>query len=471
MNKNLNDIIKQIYENIPDGVLILSLTGEVLFTNREFMNMSGYNKAELFNMDYHILFEKKLKHDFHYAMESFTNKEVDSLNFINQKLMTKDHRTVDVNVNANIVSAGDQQFIASIFHDATDYKTLKHRLIKETERMKEAKELAKFGHWEFDRVKDELYWSDEVYEMFGLEKKLHKPTYELFIDRIHPEDQDYVKQAYASSTANKTGYEVDHRVVIDDKTMYFKEKGRSFYEGDKVVKSIGLIQDITESMIHRIEVKRKDAELLKSKSAIISSLSSMTEIRDHETGKHLERTQHYIRLLANKLMKKGRYDFTHDYIDMMVQVSSLHDIGKVGIPDNILKKSGPLSEEEYDIMKTHTIIGNAVIEKAKLASDIHDNAYLITAQNIILNHHEKWDGSGYPNGKRGHDIPIVGRLMALVDVYDALRSKRVYKDEFTHQKSMDIILRDTGKHFDPELVVIFIENEKEFERISNKLKS
>lgn len=204
--------------------------------------------------------------------------------------------------------------------------------------------------------------------------------------------------------------------------------------------------------------------LLKTQDVTILSLASLAETRSNETGAHLFRTQRYIKILAEYL--KNKDNFKHylntEQINLLVKSSPLHDIGKVGIPDSILLKPSKLTPEEFEEMKKHTIYGKNALEIESIGS----NSFLDTAKEIAYTHHEKWDGSGYPSGLRGNDIPISGRLMALADVYDALISKRCYKDAFTHENAKEIITKEKGTHFDPEIVEAFMVLEKEFYKIS-----
>ncbi len=206
-------------------------------------------------------------------------------------------------------------------------------------------------------------------------------------------------------------------------------------------------------------------ELTKSHTAALESMVMVVETRDFETGAHIIRTKEYIRLLALKLKEKGIYKkiLTDDFIDTIYRAAPLHDIGKVGIPDSILKKSGKLNEQEYKIIQNHPILGMKIISNAIKA--YNKNEFLIAAYNITYYHHEKWDGSGYPMKLKGKDIPLEARLMALVDVYDALISKRCYKEAYSFEKSENIIINESGKHFEPQIVDAFVELKDEFKQI------
>lgn len=193
---------------------------------------------------------------------------------------------------------------------------------------------------------------------------------------------------------------------------------------------------------------------------------SVAEFRDLEKGVHISRTQNFVRILAEELQSHQRFrDFLNkNTITLIYKASPLHDIDKVAIPDNILLKLGKLNKEEFEVMKIHAIKGSEAISRSqkKLAS----NSFLKFAMEIAISHHEKWDGMGYPYGLKREDIPVSGRLMAIVDVYDALVRRRVYNEAFTHQKAVDIIFEGKGTYFDPDVVEAFIAREKDFEKIS-----
>lgn len=206
----------------------------------------------------------------------------------------------------------------------------------------------------------------------------------------------------------------------------------------------------------------KDREIFELQIATIFSLVKLAESRDDNTGAHIERVAAFCRLLADKLRESPKYKgyINDDYVENISNASPLHDIGKVGIPDSILLKEGKLSEEEFEIMKTHATIGaNTLMEVKK---KYPDNKFLELGINIALYHHEKWDGTGYPEGLSGEDIPLSARIMAIADVYDALRSRRTYKEAYSHEESLEIMKQGLGVHFDPEILNVFLENETRF---------
>lgn len=215
------------------------------------------------------------------------------------------------------------------------------------------------------------------------------------------------------------------------------------------------------------EVARRMTENDLTQQVAIRALAHLAETRDPETGNHILRTQSYVRELALKLRDHLRFapTLTPHYIDLLTRSAPLHDIGKVGIPDYILLKPGPLTGDEWVIMKTHAKIGSDAIERAEIDIEM-PLEFLTLAKEIARSHHERWDGSGYPDGLAGDAIPLSARLMALADVFDALISRRVYKPEFPFSEARSIILGGRGSHFDPAVVDAFDACYEEFVAIA-----
>lgn len=217
------------------------------------------------------------------------------------------------------------------------------------------------------------------------------------------------------------------------------------------------------------KVIERTRELVHTQDVTIYGMAVLAETRDNETGQHIMRTQYYVKAMAEVLAKTPRYrDVLDSYqIDLMFKSAPLHDIGKVGIADSILLKPGKLTTEEFEEMKKHTTYGRDAIVKSEIALGSKDTtSFLTLASEIAYSHHEKWDGSGYPLGLSEEAIPLSGRLMAIADVYDALISKRVYKEAFSHEKSVAIIIDGKGSHFDPHLIDVFLEIQETFREIA-----
>jgi putative two-component system response regulator len=204
---------------------------------------------------------------------------------------------------------------------------------------------------------------------------------------------------------------------------------------------------------------------LETRDVAIFAMAKLAESRDPETGAHLERVRSYCRVLAKDLSRVPKFqsEVNDEFVRLIYLTSPLHDIGKVGIPDSVLLKPGRLSDREFDIMKMHAAIGAQTLDAALKA--FPGVKFLEMAREIAATHHERWDGSGYPAGLVGTRIPLSGRIMALADVYDALTSKRVYKDSFTHEIAKAMIVKDAGTHFDPDVVEAFVRTEQQFVEI------
>lgn len=218
------------------------------------------------------------------------------------------------------------------------------------------------------------------------------------------------------------------------------------------------------------EVDRRVNEVLHLQEATIRVMVSLAEFRDECTGNHIRRTQTYIRLLGEYLSERerDREFLTPEHIDQIAKAAPLHDIGKIAIADHILLKQGRHTPDEFEIMKTHAIKGESMLARTRHEMG-EGNLMLHFASQIARHHHERWDGTGYPDRLQGEDIPLAARLMAVADVYDALRSRRPYKAPFSHQEAVRLILSERGKHFDPALVDAFIALEGEFNRIALRL--
>jgi putative two-component system response regulator len=227
------------------------------------------------------------------------------------------------------------------------------------------------------------------------------------------------------------------------------------------------------------EVERRTREVQMVQDVTIMAMASLAETRDIETGMHIRRTQHYVRTLAERLRRMQEEEsrdtasmpaeLSDEMIEIMYKSAPLHDIGKVGIPDAILLKPGPLDAAEFEIMKSHTTLGLETIAAAEKLLDA-PSSFLSVARQIAFCHHEKWDGSGYPHGLAGEAIPLPARLMAVADVYDALISRRIYKEPFPHERAVAMIEAGSGSHFDPTVVRAFLSEAETFRAIAQRFR-
>jgi putative two-component system response regulator len=285
------------------------------------------------------------------------------------------------------------------------------------------------------------------------------------------------------------GYEVCRRLKADRATRHIpvifltalsdtadEAKGLRLGAVDYIVKPIvpelvrARVRNQLELKDYRDRLESRVADrtraLALTQAVMIEGLATLAEYRDPETGGHIKRTQNYVKALARQLKEHPRFagELDDATIDLLYQSAPLHDVGKVGVPDSILLKAGKLSDEEFEKMKQHTVYGHQALRITE--KKLGQSHFLRYAREIAYTHQEKWDGSGYPQGLKGEEIPLSGRLMALADVYDALISKRVYKPPFPHEKAVSIICEGSGTHFDPAVVDAFIALEETFRNIA-----
>lgn len=249
--------------------------------------------------------------------------------------------------------------------------------------------------------------------------------------------------------------ESQHR-MFDEAFLFFREQHRKLVTAGTKLNNIAKFAGKELESLDREELSSIPDEYFEN---TIFALAKLAELRDPETGFHLERTREYSVLLARQM------GLDEDFVRLIYRVGPLHDIGKVGIRDSILLKPGRLSDEEYGEMKRHTVIGKDTIINV-IGRQETDEGFIKMAEEIVLSHHEKFDGNGYPEGLEGEGIPLSARIFALADAYDAIVSKRPYKEPLPHTEAVERIIRDSGTHFDPEIVKAFVEVETGFLEIN-----
>ena len=289
------------------------------------------------------------------------------------------------------------------------------------------------------------------------------------------------------------GYEVCGRLKADPETRKIPvifisalgmadQKIQAFREGavDYVTKPFQTEEVLARVHTHiQLKLHRDNLQLLVdqqtrkyalAKEATIASMAILVEFRDPETGGHIQRTKNYVKLLAQELNRSSAENVLIEDIELLYQSVPLHDIGKVGLPDEILYKPGRLTEIEFDEMKKHTLYGSEAIKRTEAI--LGSSSFLQYGRELTEFHHERWDGSGYPHGLKGSEIPLSARLMMLADIYDALTSRRPYKEPLSHQKAYTIITQGDGRtipgHFDPDVLKAFCRLHLEFDRIARE---
>ena len=264
-------------------------------------------------------------------------------------------------------------------------------------------------------------------------------------------------------------------LIFDD---YFDSPLKKLQEGTELVKSgdyaahigivttdaFGSLADSFNEMTESLNEKTK--KILSIQNSIVTGMATMVESRDNSTGGHIKRTSKCVGIFINKLKTSQSFsELTQDFCASVIKAAPMHDLGKIAVPDAILQKPGKFTDEEYEKMKTHSAEGARIVED--ILSEVDDSEFKQIAINIAHYHHEKWNGTGYPDKLCGTQIPIEARIMALADVFDALVSKRCYKDSFSYDKAFEIIQESLGTHFDPELGILFIQCRAELEELYN----
>ena len=269
--------------------------------------------------------------------------------------------------------------------------------------------------------------------------------------------------------------------TTDDKVEAFRAGGVDYiskpFNDQEVLARIKthlhLRKQQVELMSHTLQLEHQVTEQVKvvtaSQLATIFALAKLAEARDDDTGQHIERVQTFSRELAEQMRKMRLHvrHLTSSFIDHLFQTACLHDIGKVGTPDAILLKPGKLTEEEFTVMQRHCVLGSSTL--AKVFKRYPDNQFLGMGVDVARSHHEKWDGSGYPDGLKGSAIPLAARIVALADFYDALMSRRCYRPAFSHEETCRMINEGNGTHFDPDVVAAFIPLDGRFRLIRNEM--
>ena len=268
---------------------------------------------------------------------------------------------------------------------------------------------------------------------------------------------DYIAKPFVAELLNKR---VELHLTMEMQQRRLKEQDEELRAQSKELKNFN--ENLQEM------VARKSKNVFHLQISILQIVADLVERRDGNTGGHIARTQRYLRLLLNALIDSGLYrdqiDESWD-IDLVILSSQLHDVGKIGIADSILRKPGPLTKDEFNEIKKHSVYGAEIIDR--MMDTAVENYFLRYARVFAETHQEKWDGTGYPYGLKGQNIPLLGRLMAIADVYDALVSERTYKEPLTYEEAVQIIIENRGKHFDPILVDVFERIADQFRDVAN----
>lgn len=458
-------VYKHLYYNLTDPVVSYDIKGKVINVNPSAMKLLGFKRKELKTAS--ALYTEKDAFMFRVRELVITKSQLD------QDVQLKTKKGEVRNFHETIWPHFDNKFELSGF--TAHYQDLsKEQLLRAQLSASQANYDRLFEQFassivivdevgnvvNMNRAAEGLYgWSRE--EMLGV------PYDEYFsAGKDRPGIMEIIK-----TTKERGGKHIDIGVSRKNRNGDMLFVYVTYYLIDLNGKGMFALFVLEKDLTTRIKLEKKLEESVyqvkETQAAAIMGFAKLTEFRDHCTGEHLERIKGYTRILAEEMKQMPEYSnyITDEYIEDISMSSILHDIGKVGIEDSILLKSGKLSAEEFEIMKHHANMGGdalTVIDK-----NVGYKSFLTIGKEIASYHHEKWDGSGYPEGLKGNNIPLSARIVALADVYDALISERPYKQAFTHEDAVDTIVKERSKHFDPDVVDAFISCSEAFFAISN----
>lgn len=350
--------------------------------------------------------------------------------------------------------------VMGIFFTQINMFDMTSNIAKSIEKLKE------FGYIELDLKNRFINANQYVRELFP------EIDTQWQIDKVIPPSESFLYQeiiCWAASAQEKRSktikvndlyFELKVSDIIHNE---YKKIGRFIELIDRTneIKYTYAIQEYNTNLQREVKIKTEDIVHIKDK--MVLGMASMIESRDNSTGGHIKRTSAVVKIFADHLLKKGTWNLSEDFVEMISKAAPMHDLGKIAVDDSILRKNGKFTPEEYEEMKKHSAEGAKIVEE--ILRDAEDERFVDIARNIAHFHHEKWNGKGYPMGLADVRIPIEARIMALADVFDALVSKRCYKEAYSYDQAFSIIMESLGTHFDPELGKVFIECREELEAL------
>jgi|GEM_PF-308512 len=456
---------RAIIESTPDMIAFCDRHGNIRLCNKSFYDKTGSSDDDLSNLNIYDFFSKKDGAAVKKAVDAAYEEGTDSRSM--EMEVTGLNETViwtEMSISRPSPASKDIQILLK---DISEKKSLESKMRTMSSIHEQIIQTDMIGIVTTDLKGCITKWNTGATKILGYAEKevLHRNIRDLIVPgtgdllkgfgKIRPDQPDQKSSEIMLRT--KSGEPV---MVMYVESVMKDEKGNP-------VIVVAFFFDISE----KINLEAKSNELIhqlnQAQQVTILALARLTEYRDWETGSHLERIMKYTELLAHELSsyKNFKNYISDEYIIDLVSSCPLHDIGKVGIPDQILHKPGKLTVDEFEIMKNHTIIGGDTIHEAE--QKIKNRSYLNLGKEVAYYHHEKWDGTGYPKGLKHDEIPLSARIVAIADVYDALTSKRPYKDAFNHDTAAQIIKKSAATHFDETVVRAFINCENDFIQYNN----
>lgn len=451
-----------LVENAASGILLRKMDGEIVYANSAFSDLVGVRSHEsLVGSSYLDFVHPEDRDESRRRMQLHTGQKLLPLRV--HRLVGRGDKESVVESTGTVVFHEGRCLVMSLFHDITERKRSEDALRRSEETFRTFFEQHSVGFAITDTDCRWLNVNDRLCEILGYSREeLLSKTWRDITPRDFFE-HEIVKMEDMLRHGDQSEHDFEKQFLRKDGSIIdVAVSTKILSSSGNTIRFASTIQDITDRKRSGRILEEKARELERHQEAIINSMAILAEFRDGGTGEHLERTKSYVRLLLERSGAERFYP--EEDLELIVRSSVLHDIGKVGIPDRILLKPGSLTEEEFDTIRAHPVIGGYALAKAEKV--LGEAAFLKYAREIVEYHHEKWDGAGYPYSLKGDAIPFAARVMAIADVYDALISERPYKKAFPHEEAVEIIASESGKHFDPELVRVFAECAEEFRAIS-----
>ena len=437
LTKN-NDLMS----SIPIGIISSTLDGKIIDINDFLVSMFGYaSQDEVKNLNAENLYKNTNRRQI--FIENILKGPVNDFEI---QVKKKDGTSLWGSINAVLKHIDtDEPFILSSFKDITQQKELIRNLNEREKDLetisrlhKKAQNLTHLGHWRLNVSSGKLTWSDEVYHIFELDPDKFEPTYENFLTVIHPDDINIVKEAFENSVKNDTPYNIIHRLLTSDgKIKYVHELAATSHDSEGKPESLGTVHDITDMVLIEHALADKSADLKSALLSIVTAVARSVELRDPYTSGHQKRVSEIASAIAIEM------GLSEDQIEGIRIGSLIHDIGKLAIPAELLVKPSKLSDLEYALIQGHAKEGASILEGIKFPWPIID---------IVSQHHERLDGSGYPNGLKGTEISLEARVVAVADVFEAMSAHRPYRPALGVDIALNELKSKKGKFYDTVVV-------------------
>ncbi len=456
---------EQLFNNVGDPMFTADLYGNIRTANPAFVSVFGYAEDEnnLPNIKNMYVYKDELDDKIRRLVDDGKIYNVET------HLYTKDHQIKRVLDTSWVIRNvhGLVKGYASQFKDITYLRNIESRL-KISER--------NFTIL-FDTIISSIIVLDENGRILNLNSAAEKVYRDKWENMVGEHYDSLLRASKKSESFAKLKRLIDEnegkyikseveRVRRDGEKIYTYAAFMEIKDSNGVVIAYSLTEkDLTERVHLENKLRESFEQIKETQTAAIIGFAKLTEYRDKDTGRHLERIREFTRIMASTLRNKPKYKdyIDEEYLEDLTLSSILHDVGKVGIEDQVLLKPGKLSKSEFSLIKRHVLLGGEALDVVD--HKLQKKSFLTMGKEIARYHHERWDGKGYPEGLKGEEIPLSARIVAIADVYDALTSKRPYKDAYSHEKAVEIIADERGKQFDPEIVDVFFENNKVFERV------